>query len=73
MERHSFHTMKLGEITVFYAVHVNFDDGLTNFIMVDRAKLIKTGLEELKALEDKFITLEIQFFDEVYKSIFDLQ
>ena len=41
--------------------------------MVDRAKLIKTGLEELKALEDKFITLEIQFFDEVYKSIFDLQ
>ena len=50
----------------------NFDDGLTNFIMVDRAKLIKTGLEELKALENNFITLEVQFNDAVCKSIFNL-
>ena len=28
----------------------NVDDGLTNFIIVDCAKLKKTGLEELKAL-----------------------
>ena len=27
----------------------NFNDGLTNFITVDRAKLIKTELEELIA------------------------
>ena len=45
----------------------NVDDSLTNFIMVDRAKLIKNGLEELKALENKFITLEVQFCDEVCK------
>ena len=54
----------------------NFDDGLTNFIIVDRAKLIKTGLEELKenkSLENKFITLEVRFYKEVCKSIFDLQ
>ena len=36
----------------------NVDDGLTNFIMVDRAKLIKTELEELKVLENKFIILK---------------
>ena len=31
----------------------NVDDGLTNFIMFDCAKLIKTGLDELKALENR--------------------
>ena len=51
----------------------NFDDGLTNFIIVDRAKLIKIELKELKALDNKFITLEVRFYKEVCKSIFDLQ
>ena len=31
----------------------NVDDGLTNFIMLDRTKLIKTGLDELKAVENR--------------------
>ena len=31
----------------------NVDDSLTNFIMLDRTKLIKTGLDELKALENR--------------------
>ena len=31
----------------------NVDDGLTNFIMLDRAKLITTGLDKLKALENR--------------------
>ena len=51
----------------------NVDDSLASFIMVDHEKLIKTGLEELKASENKFITFEVQFFDNVCKSIFDLQ
>ena len=31
----------------------NVDDSLTNFIMLDRTKLIKTGLDELKPLENR--------------------
>ena len=40
-------------------------NGLTNFIMVDRFNLLKTGLEEIGLLENKFICLEVQFYNEV--------
>ena len=46
----------------------NIDEGLTNFIMIDRAKL-----ENFKALGNKFITLEVQFNDGLWKSVFDIQ
>ena len=41
----------------------NVDDGLTNFIMLDRAKLIKTGLDKLKALKNrlKYSTLLLKY------------
>ena len=39
--------------------------GLTNFILVDRSNLLQTGLDELRSLEDIFLTLEVQFYDEV--------
>ena len=39
--------------------------GTTNFIMVDRCNLLKTGLEEIKALPDYRATLEVQFYNEV--------
>ena len=37
----------------------NVDDGLTNFIIVDCAKLKKTGLEELKALSLYTLSLSL--------------
>lgn len=40
-------------------------EGTTNFIMVDRCNLLKTGLEEIKALPDYRATLEVQFYNEV--------
>ena len=46
----------------------NIDEDLTNFIMIDRAKL-----ENFKALRNKFITLEVQFNDGLWKSMFDIQ
>lgn len=39
--------------------------GDTNFIMVDRYKIIETAFKEIMNLEDKFLTLEIQFYGEV--------
>ena len=39
-------------------------DGATSFIMVDRYKLLKTGLEEISMLENKCVCLKVQFYDE---------
>lgn len=39
--------------------------GETNFIMVDRLDLLKTGFDEIKDIADLFITLEVQFYGEV--------
>ncbi|XP_057312418.1 uncharacterized protein LOC130653938 [Hydractinia symbiolongicarpus] len=44
------------------AVH---DDRPTNFIMVDRANLIETGLEEIRELQNKLICLSVQFYGEL--------
>ena len=39
--------------------------GAINFIMVDRSHLINTGLEEIQHISNKFVTLEVQFYNEV--------
>jgi len=38
--------------------------GETNYIMVDRSNILETGFEELETHSNKFITLEVQFYDE---------
>ena len=40
-------------------------EGLTNFILVDRDKLLSTAFEELKSYQEYRVTLEVQFYDEV--------
>ena len=39
--------------------------GETNCIMVDRNDILRTGFSELEFLENKFVTLEVQFYAEV--------
>lgn len=39
--------------------------GDTSFIMVDRNNLLQTGFDELRAIENIFLTLEVQFYGEV--------
>ena len=43
------------------ATYIN---GATSFTM-DRFNLLKTGLEEIGMLENRFVCLEVQFYDEV--------
>ena len=38
-------------------------DGETNFIMVDRSNLLNTATEEIQHLQNKFLTLEVQFYN----------
>ena len=45
--------------------------GATNFIMVDRSDLINTGLEEIQHISNKFVTLEVQFYNEVMIMVFN--
>ena len=45
--------------------------GATNFIMVDRSDLINTGLEEIQHISNKFVTLEVQFYNEVIIMVFN--
>ena len=40
-------------------------DGETNFIMVCRSNLLNTATEEIQHLQNKFLTLEVQFYNEV--------
>ena len=40
-------------------------DGETNFIMVDRSNLLNTATEEIQHLQNRFSTLEVQFYNEV--------
>ena len=40
-------------------------DGVTNIIMVNRDSCLSTGLEEILEVENRFITLEVQFYGEV--------
>ena len=39
--------------------------GAINFIMVDRSDIINTGLEEILHISNNFVTLEVQFYNEV--------
>ena len=45
--------------------HDSCPEGLTNFVMIDRQNLLKTAFEEIQSLENKLITLEVQFYNEV--------
>ena len=45
--------------------------GATNFIMVDRSDLINTGLEEIQQISNKFVTLEVQYYNEVMIMVFN--
>ena len=45
--------------------------GATNFIMVDRSDLMNTGLEEIQQISNKFVTLEVQFYNEVMIMVFN--
>ena len=40
-------------------------DGETNFIMVDRSNLLNAATEEIQHLQNKSLTLELQFYNEV--------
>jgi hypothetical protein len=40
-------------------------EGITNFVMIDHQNLLQTAFKEIQSLENKFITLEIQFYNEV--------
>ena len=40
-------------------------DGATNFIIVDRSNLLNTATEEIRHLQNKFLILEVQFYNEV--------
>lgn len=39
--------------------------GMTNQIFVDRLNLLETALDEIKDLDNKRVTLEVQFYNEV--------
>ena len=40
-------------------------EGATNLIMIDRQNILETAFEEITGLENKHITLEVQFYNEV--------
>ena len=40
-------------------------EGTTNLIMIDRQNILATAFEEIAGLENKHITLEVQFYNEV--------
>lgn len=43
----------------------NLLEGKTNFILVDRNRIIESSFEEIKAIEDLGTCLEVQFYGEV--------
>ena len=45
--------------------------GATNFILVDRSDLMNTVLEEIQHVSNKFVTLEMQFYNEVMIMVFN--
>ena len=45
--------------------------GAANFIMVDRSDLINTELEEIQHISNKFVTLEVHFYNEVMIMVFN--
>ena len=45
--------------------------GATNFIMVDRSDLMNTVLKEIQHVSKKFVTLDMQFYNEVMIMVFN--
>ena len=45
--------------------------GATNFIMVDRSDLMNTVLKEIQHVSNKFVTLDMQFYNEVMIMVFN--
>ena len=45
--------------------------GATNFVMVDWSDLMNTGLEEIQHISNKFVTLEVQFYNEAMTMVFN--
>ena len=43
-------------------------DGETNFIIVDRSNLLNTATEEIQHLQNKFLTLEVQFYNGAFNA-----
>ena len=41
------------------------EGGATSYILIDRQQILETAFDEISALEDKFLTLEVQFYSEV--------
>ena len=41
------------------------EGGATSYILIDRQQLLETAFDEIPALENKFLTLEVQFYGEV--------
>ena len=39
--------------------------GATSYILVDRQQILETAFDEISALENKFLALEVQFYSEV--------
>ena len=70
-------SLKYMQTRLIQGRHLEIDDvaqcisGATNFIMVDRSHLINTGLEEIQHISNKFLTLEVQFYNEVMIMIFN--
>ena len=42
--------------------------GEINFIMTDTPKFLNTDTEEIQHLQNKFLTLEVQFYNEVFNA-----
>ena len=40
-------------------------DGEINFIMVDRSNLLNTAIEKNQHSQNKFLTIEVQFYNDV--------
>lgn len=49
-----------------------FEEGETNFILVDRSNILNTAFDEIGAITDLRKTLEVQFYNEVTKVLFFL-
>ena len=43
-------------------------DGETNFIIVDRSNFLNTATEEIQNLQNKFLTLEVRFYNEAFNA-----
>ena len=46
-------------------------EGITNYIMIDRHNLLSTAVEEIEGLQNKLVTLEVQFYNEVRKLVWN--